>query len=91
MAKHILAWSNVGSQFYREIGKQENGKSARFYLGSDEKMATINVTHLEALWEGVETRWEEQEEGDGNFTEFPCWDDLTLIHKPGKTVRFARS
>src|ERR1019366_7073819 len=78
MAKNILAWSNVGSQFYREIGKKENGKPARFYLGSDEKMATINVTRLEALWDGVETRWKEQVEGDGNFTDFPCWDDLTL-------------
>ena len=56
MAKKILAWSNVGSQFYREIGKKENGKPVRIYLGADEKKAMNNVTRLEALWDVIECR-----------------------------------
>ncbi|MBX9679108.1 MAG: hypothetical protein K2X38_10130 [Gemmataceae bacterium] len=79
MAKRILAWSEAAGQFYREIGKKLNGKAVRFYLGADERQATASVTRLEALWDGVETRWNDQQEGDGNFTDFPCWDDLTLI------------
>ena len=36
MAKVKLARSKTADQFYREIGKKENGKSVRFYLGDDE-------------------------------------------------------
>jgi integrase/DNA-binding transcriptional regulator YiaG len=78
MAKNILAWNKVGSQFYREIGKKQNGKPQRFYLGADEKKATACVTRLEALWDGIEARWNELAGADLAGTEFPCWDDLTI-------------
>lgn len=78
MAKKILAWSNVASQFYREIGKKENGKAVRFYLGADEKKAMNNVTRLEALWDGVETRWKDLNSENLADTAFPTWDDVTL-------------
>src|SRR5271155_4611353 len=78
MAKNILAWNKVGSQFYREIGKKQNGKPQRFYLGADEKKATACVSRLEALWDGIEARWNELAGADLAGTEFPCWDDLTI-------------
>ena len=78
MAKKILAWSNVASQFYREIGKKENGKAVRFYLGADEKKAMNNVTRLEALWDGVVTRWKDLNSENLADTAFPSWDDATL-------------
>ena len=56
MAKKILAWSTVAGQFYREIGKRENGKSVRIYLGADEKQAGANVNRLEALTATVRRR-----------------------------------
>lgn len=78
MAKHILAWSEGAGQFYREIGKKANGKSARFYLGDNEKKATTNVTRLEALWEAVEERWGHWKRSDMTDAPAPCWDDVTL-------------
>ncbi len=78
MAKNILAWSEAAGQFYREIGKKPNGKAIRFYLGDDEKKATANVLRLEALWDGVETRWSELASGNVADSEFPCWDDVTI-------------
>jgi integrase len=78
MAKNILAWSNVGAQFYREIGKRVNGKSPRFYLGADEKKAVANVTRLEALWDAVEERWQQWKQEDRTDDPFPCWDEVTL-------------
>ena len=79
MAKQILAWSDAAGQFYREIGKRQNGKAPRFYLGSDERQATANVARLEGLWTGIETRW--QDLHDEELTEDPvaCWDDETLL------------
>ena len=79
MAKMILAWSNTGSQFYREIGKRENGKAVRFYLGADQKKATANASRLEALWDGIETRWKDLSSEGLAQTNFPCWDELTLM------------
>ncbi len=78
MAKKILAWSDSAQQFYREIGKRENGKPYRFYLGSDPKQATASTARLEALWEGVERRWQQWSLADVANTPFPCWDDVTL-------------
>jgi hypothetical protein len=78
MAKNILAWSEAAGQFYREIGKKPNGKAIRYYLGDDEKKATANVLRLEALWDGVETRWSELASGNAADSEFPCWDDVTI-------------
>lgn len=78
MAKNILAWSDAAQQHYREIGKKPNGKSVRFYLGDDEKLAVARVTRLEALWEGVKTRWRDLDTEKLNDTEFPCWDDETM-------------
>ncbi|MDB5338020.1 MAG: hypothetical protein JWN70_3639 [Planctomycetaceae bacterium] len=78
MAKNILAWNNAGAQYYREMGKKENGKPARFYLGADESTAKINVARLEALWKSVETRWNDWSLGDLAETAFPCWDVITL-------------
>lgn len=84
MAKKILAWSHIGQQFYREIGKKENGKPTRFYLGDDEKKALANVARLEALWDGVETRWGDLNSEDLAGTEFACWDDVTA--SLGRTI-----
>jgi len=78
VAKKILAWNHVGQQFYREIGKKVNGKTVRFYLGDDEKKALANVARLEALWDGVDTRWNDLAREDLADTEFPCWDELTV-------------
>ncbi|MBM3995580.1 MAG: hypothetical protein FJ303_15720 [Planctomycetes bacterium] len=78
MAKNILAWSDPAQQHYREIGKKPNGKSVRFYLGEDEKLAVANVTRLEGLWEGVKTRWRDLDTEKLNDSEFPCWDDETM-------------
>lgn len=57
MAKRILAWNEGAGQFYRKIGKRQNGKPARIYLGDDETAAKGNVTRLVALWDAVEERW----------------------------------
>lgn len=78
MAKNILAWSEAAGQFYREIGKKLNGKPVRFYLGADQKKATASVTRLEALWDGVETRWNDLASEDLADSEFPCWDEATV-------------
>ncbi len=48
-------------QFYREIGKRENGRPVRFYLGADENQALARVSRLEALWNGVVTWWNDLE------------------------------
>lgn len=77
MAKNILAWNEAAGQFYREIGKKPNRKPIRFYLGDDEKKATANVLRLEALWDGVETRWNDLAREHIADGEFPCWDDVT--------------
>lgn len=77
MAKNILAWSEAARQYYREIGKKPNGKAPRFYLGDNEKKATASVLRLEALWDGVETRWSDLAGEDLADSEFPCWDDVT--------------
>ena len=78
MAKKILAWNDSAQQYYREIGKKSNGKSPRFYLGPDEKAATVNVARLAALWAGVERRWQEFTDDGVISTPFPCWDSITL-------------
>lgn len=78
MAKSILAWSKTGGQFYREIGKRENGRPVRFYLGVDESQALARVSRLEALWNGVVTWWNDLNAGKAAHTEFPCWDETTL-------------
>ena len=78
MAKKILAWSDSAQQHYREIGKKRDGKAPRFYLGADEKQATVNSARLEALWAGVEKRWQDfMDEGVPN-SPFACWDSVTL-------------
>ncbi len=79
MAKRILAWSEAAGQFYREIGKKQTGKPIRFYLGDNEKQAAANVSRLEALWEGVKTRWEDLHREGLTDDAFPRWDDLTLL------------
>jgi integrase len=79
MAKKILAWSESAQQFYREIGKREDGKPVRFYLGAVEKLATANVARLEALWKSVESRWEQRYLDDPHeASPFPCWDAVTI-------------
>jgi hypothetical protein len=78
MAKFILAWSKTGEQFYREIGKRENGRPVRFYLGADENPALARVSRLEALWNGVVTWWNDLNAGKSAHTEFACWDETTL-------------
>ena len=78
MAKSILAWSKTGGQFYREIGKRENGRAVRFYLGTDESQALARVSRLEALWNGVVTWWNDLNAGKAAHTEFACWDETTL-------------
>ena len=78
MAKKILAWSDSAGQFYREIGKRENGKAFRFYLGTNETQAMATVPRLEGLWRGVEERWRDFKGDDAHTTPFPCWDELTL-------------
>jgi integrase len=85
MAKKILAWSDSAQQYYREIGKREDGRPMRFYLGAVEKLAVANVARLEALWKGVEDRWEQWylDDPHGVFP-FPCWDGVTI--QLGKAV-----
>ena len=78
MAKNILAWSEAAGQFYREIGKKENGKSVRIYLGHDEKIARANITRLEALWDAVEHAGKNRKPAGITDDPFPCWDDVTL-------------
>src|SRR5438045_3483877 len=41
MAKKILAWSDSASQYYREIGKREDGKPHRFYVGDDDSVYNV--------------------------------------------------
>ena len=79
MAKKILVGSDAAGQFYREIGKKLNGKAPRFYLGSDERLATANVARLEGLWAGIETRWQDLHDEDLTDDPFACWDDETLL------------
>jgi integrase len=78
MAKKILAWSNSASQFYREIGKLENGRPFRFYLGDDDSKAANHIPRLVALWRGVKERWQDFKGDEPETTPFPCWDELTL-------------
>jgi hypothetical protein len=78
MAKKILAWSDSAQQHYREIGKKADGKSPRFYLGPDERQATINNARLEGLWAGVVERWQDFMEEGVPKSPFPCWDSVTL-------------
>lgn len=80
MAKKILAWSESAQQYYREIGKRLSGKkSPRIYLGADEKQALVNAGRLEALWKGVERRWQEFSDLGIADTPYPCWDEITLM------------
>src|SRR5262245_58291068 len=78
MAKKILAWSDSAQQFYREIGKRQNGKAFRFYLGADQKQAAVASARLEALWAGVQKRWRDFTEEGVADSPFPCWDSVTL-------------
>jgi len=78
MAKKILAWSKTAQQFYREIGKNRDGKAPRFYLGDDEKRAMVNNARLEEMWDGVEERWHDFREAKLAVSPFPCWDSVTL-------------
>jgi len=78
MAKKILAWSDSAQQYYREIGKKTDGRSPRFYLGADEKQATVNSARLEGLWAGVEQRWQDHVDARLATTPLPCWDSVTL-------------
>ena len=78
MAKNILAWSDSAQQFYREIGKRENGKAFRFYLGADPKQAAVSSARLEALWAGVEKRWQDFRAEGFAVEPFPCWDAVTI-------------
>lgn len=76
MAKE-LSWNNSANQFQREIGKKHGQKSStRFYLGSDEKKALANVQRLEALWQAVKDRWENNKEVTGSLEDL-CWDSET--------------
>ncbi|HEY1860480.1 MAG TPA: hypothetical protein VGG61_09010, partial [Gemmataceae bacterium] len=72
MAKAILAWSDSAQQFYREIGKRENAKAFRFYLGADRKQAAVNSARLEALWAGVQERWQDFTAEGVADSPFPC-------------------
>jgi integrase len=78
MAKKILAWNDSAQQYYREIGKKADGKSPRFYLGADERQATVNNARLEELWAGVVERWQDHLDLGLTTPPFPCWDSLTL-------------
>ena len=78
MAKKILAWSDSAQQFYREIGKRQNGQAFRFYLGADQKQAAVASARLEALWAGVQQRWRDFTEEGVADSPFPCWDSVTL-------------
>jgi integrase len=78
MAKVKLARSKTADQFYREIGKKENGRPVRIYLGSDETLARSNTTRLEALWAAVEERWRKLDGVGSTDAPFPSWDEETL-------------
>lgn len=79
MAKKILAWSDQAQQYYREIGKRaDRKKPPRFYLGADERQATVNNARLEELWAGVKKRWEHHVDAGLTTPPFPCWDSVTL-------------
>src|SRR4051794_7591334 len=57
MAKNILAQDSRGN-FKRDLGRTEDGKQRRFYLGQDKTLAQKRSELLERLWELVEARWE---------------------------------
>lgn len=78
MAKKILAWSDSAGQFYREIGKREDGRAVRFYLGANESQADATAARLAALWRGVKEQWRNFKGDDAQTTPFPCWNELTL-------------
>src|SRR5262245_45757003 len=79
MAKKILAWSDQAQQYYREIGKRaDRKKPPRFYLGADERQATVNNARLEGLWAGVKRRWQDHVDAGLTTPPFPCWDSVTL-------------
>ena len=75
-----LAKTKVDGRFYREIGKKQNGKAPRFYLGHDEVKARYLIQKLEATWEGVKRYWgfQIEIEGEENSPPFACWDETTL-------------
>lgn len=79
MGKQILAWSESAQQFYREIGKRQNGKPPRIYLTHNERAAGANVVRLEGVWQGVEDRWNDLHADGMADTPFPAWDETTLL------------
>ena len=57
MAKNILAQDSRGN-YKRDLGREDDGKQHRFYLGRDKTLAQRRSETLERLWELVEARWE---------------------------------
>jgi integrase len=82
MAKNLTVDARTG--LYRrdlgwKVGRNGGYTQHRFYLGRDKHQAQIACARLEALWAGVETRWEKSE-GHG---ERPLWDATTLAMAKG--------
>jgi hypothetical protein len=61
MAKNILAQDNKGN-YKRDLGRTQDGKQPRFYLGRDKAHAELRAMKLERLWELVQSRWEAEKQ-----------------------------
>ena len=70
-----LSWNENVNQFYREIGKRQNKRPPRFYLGSDEATAFGRRLNLEKLWKAIEKQWSETTD---QLQEHPFWNDSTI-------------
>ena len=70
-----LSWNEGSGTFYREIGKRQNKRPPRFYLGSDEATAFGRRLNLEKLWKAIEKQWSETED---QLQEHPFWNDSTI-------------
>lgn len=78
MAGNRLAWNASAKQFYRELGKQANGRPRRFYLGHDKEKAIVKVQRLTTLWAAHESRWEKYSEAGLDDSPFPQWEPVSL-------------
>jgi hypothetical protein len=66
MATHTRELSYQQNRgYFRFVGKDANGTKRRFWLGNDQKLATIAVMKLQQLW-------------DGHVNEIGHWTDLFL-------------
>jgi integrase len=76
--KMKISWNRSAKQFYRELGKKNNGRAHRFYLGDNEDRAKSKMVILTEMWRALKSRWERWRDAGMAETEFPMWDETTL-------------